>query len=621
MTEPRYVLGDKIGTGGMAEIFLGKQISTDGFQRLCAVKRILPHLLQNTSFINMFRDEAHICKKLQHTNIVRIESFENIEGAYAIIMEFINGSDLRSILSVCERTKSHLSVPMTLYIVAEAARGLHYAHTKKDDLTSEHLNIIHRDISPQNILISFEGEVKLTDFGIANAKSKTTETQTGTVKGKYSYMSPEQIQAKKLDCRTDIFSLGIVLWELLAMRKLFQSSNDISTIGRVRECKIPLSLAEKNEKVSPELETTILKALGKKPKDRFQTAEEMENALRKFLYTSFPEFNPSDLGNFIQKKLSSRHKKTQKYIKAILTAKVVAKVKPQQKPTQQLKPLVEREYLANAPKVIRPIKKPTHNVFDHRATDISFKPKTFSADSASQKPAIVSRRSEIESYSTKSVLAANILKKRRKEKNKYIKKSSIPFIPLLAVGIVVFIAILYYAKDNTVLRLPIGKQLQLKLDSTPAIVKIFLDGKEYEKGRYVKTPITISSNPGAHTVRILRPGYVDNSFIFQGRKGQIIEKTMVLSPSARFSYVRFVSRNKRRQFLIDIDNGFYRGKTPFLAHDLRYGRSHNVKIIPIEGSSRRPIRCLIKPTSSSRGNPDIIVIDSVARKCTRKRTY
>ena len=223
MDGPRYILGSKIASGGMAEIHLGKQISKDGFERICAVKRILPHLSSNRDFIEMFRDEAHICKKLQHTNIVRIEGFEHIGGSFAIIMEFVEGSDLRSILSACERSKMRLSVPMVLFVAAEAARGLHYAHTKRDDMSQALLGIVHRDISPQNILISYEGEVKVTDFGIAKAKNKSTETQTGTVKGKYSYMSPEQITAQKVDRRSDIFSLGIVLWEMLAMRKLFQA--------------------------------------------------------------------------------------------------------------------------------------------------------------------------------------------------------------------------------------------------------------------------------------------------------------------------------------------------------------------------------------------------------------
>ena len=131
----RYILAKKIARGGMAEIYLGKQIGEDGFQRLCAIKRILPHYAQDKEFIEMFRDEAHICKRLQHANIVRVEGFEEVEGSYAIIMEFVNGSDLRSILSSCEKASKRLDIPMALYVVAEAGRGLHYAHTQVDEIT------------------------------------------------------------------------------------------------------------------------------------------------------------------------------------------------------------------------------------------------------------------------------------------------------------------------------------------------------------------------------------------------------------------------------------------------------------------------------------------------------
>jgi len=203
----RYILAKKIARGGMAEIFLGKQVGEDGFQRLVAIKRILPHYSSDQEFSQMFRDEAHICKRLQHANIVRVEGFEEVDGSYALIMEYVDGADLRTLLHAIEQSKKRMPVPMACYITAEAARGLHYAHTKIDEITQQPLGVVHRDVSPQNILVSFEGEIKITDFGIADAESKLTETRPGIVKGKYSYMSPEQISAKQVDARTDIFAL------------------------------------------------------------------------------------------------------------------------------------------------------------------------------------------------------------------------------------------------------------------------------------------------------------------------------------------------------------------------------------------------------------------------------
>lgn len=206
MTVKPYILGQVVARGGMAEVYRGLHVGQDGFRRLVAIKRILPHHAQNTEFTEMFKDEAHIGQRLQHANIVKVEGFDIIQGSPSIIMEFIDGSDLRAVLSAVESKKTapgkRNSMPNGLcaYIIAEAARGLHYAHTRYDDLTNKPLNIVHRDISPQNLLISWEGEVKITDFGIAAADRdfKQTETKAGIVKGKYSYMSPEQISGKNV---------------------------------------------------------------------------------------------------------------------------------------------------------------------------------------------------------------------------------------------------------------------------------------------------------------------------------------------------------------------------------------------------------------------------------------
>ena len=184
--QSRYILSKRIARGGMAEIFLGKAVGSDDFERICAIKRILPHHAQEKEFVEMFRSEAGICKRLQHANIVQVYDFKKVDGNYAIIMEFVNGTDLRTLLAACEKAKVRLSVPMVVYIASHVARGLHYAHTKIDDVTRKPLGIVHRDISPQNVLISYEGEIKVIDFGIANYDAKSSETKPGIVKGKYS---------------------------------------------------------------------------------------------------------------------------------------------------------------------------------------------------------------------------------------------------------------------------------------------------------------------------------------------------------------------------------------------------------------------------------------------------
>ena len=259
MSKNQYVLGKQIARGGMAEIYLGKRVGSDAFQRICAIKRILPHFSKDKEFVKMFQDEAHICKLLQHANIVQVYDFAEVEKSYALIMEFVDGSDLRTLLSACETSKTRLSIPMALHIATSAAKALHYAHTKKDQITREPLGIVHRDVSPQNLLISYEGEVKVTDFGIASAENKITETEPGVVKGKYSYMAPEQINAKPLDGRADTFALAIVL--TLAMKRLFSSQNEVETIRRVQNVEITQKLTDLNPKVDAKLEVIILKAL------------------------------------------------------------------------------------------------------------------------------------------------------------------------------------------------------------------------------------------------------------------------------------------------------------------------------------------------------------------------
>lgn len=618
MDEPRYVLGNKIASGGMAEIYLGKQISKDGFERVCAIKKILPHLSRDKDFIDMFRDEAHICKKLQHTNIVRIEGFEDIDSSFAIIMEFIDGSDLRSILSACERSKTKLSMPMILFIATEAARGLHYAHTKKDDITRLAMDIVHRDISPQNILVSYEGEVKVTDFGIANAKNKNTETMTGTVKGKYSYMSPEQILAKKVDCRSDIFSLGIVLWEMLAMRKLFQSRNDVSTIGRVRECRIPFSLGEKNKEISPELEQIVMKCLAKDTKDRYQTAERMEKDLRKFQYTNYPDFTAGDLGKFIKQRLVSRRKQMQKHLKAMLTknsnpAASQARTPPASRDTAAVFP-AGGELILNTPPARSKQAVGTDyddsydNEYDTLSQNKPIKKKTASAFSVpkirdmTESPRI--------SYGNEAAVASYPRRKHRKKRSK-VKGG--PVLLITVMGVAILTLAVFIAKNKTSLRVSTGNFLQLRLDTTPSTVKISINGRKYQNGQYLQTPLTLKSKPGRHIVKIFRQGYKVRKFEYQGRKGQLIEKTLVLDSATHFSPVRIVSSNKHKKYLLDVNSGFFRGNSPALIPDLAFNKRHTVKVLPKGRSRKSSFTCSFVPTSYSKTNPYILIITT--RRC------
>ncbi|MEI6092619.1 MAG: serine/threonine-protein kinase, partial [bacterium] len=299
-----YYLIDKIAIGGMAEIWRAKTIGLEGFERNVAIKCILPSYTQNPEFNSMFIDEARIASTLTHSNIVRITNFGVIENKYYHEMEFVDGRNLRQIFQKCK--EEHVSFPIdsACYIISEVCKGLHYSHTKHDSVTNEPLNIIHRDISPQNMMISFEGEVKIIDWGIAKAKGKIEETRAGVLKGKFGYMSPEQAEGEELDLRTDIFSVGIVLYESVTGERLFIADSEINTLKKIKEGVIPLP-SRVNPDVDKELEAIILKALARPRIERYQTCYDLYDDLVKYLHKKFPAYNSLKLSKFIKEIFSS----------------------------------------------------------------------------------------------------------------------------------------------------------------------------------------------------------------------------------------------------------------------------------------------------------------------------
>jgi serine/threonine protein kinase len=276
-----YRLLEKVATGGMAEVFRAKRTGVEGFEKVVALKRILPHLSDNKEFVDMFVDEAKMVAGLTHPNIVQIFDLGRIDSTYFIAMEYIAGRDLRSIL---RRAKDKgLGVPLDLcvLITGRVAAALEYAHRKKDE-AGRALKIVHRDVSPQNILISFEGEVKLTDFGIAKATSKATSTDRGALRGKLLYMSPEQALGKPMDRRADVFSLGVCFYEMITDRKPFMGTSEMGILEMVRECRVsPPSLV--NPRVPERIEKVVMKALDREPEHRYQDAGEMLRDLERTL--------------------------------------------------------------------------------------------------------------------------------------------------------------------------------------------------------------------------------------------------------------------------------------------------------------------------------------------------
>ena len=305
----RYELLRKIATGGMAEIYLARQAGIEGFEKLLVLKRILPHLAENEEFVEMFLHEARVAVRLNHPNVVQIFDLGEADGAFFIAMEYIHGEDARRIWRQSELVGNPIPVPLVCRIVMDAAAGLDYAH-KRTDASGAPLRIIHRDVSPQNLLVSFEGAVKVVDFGIAKAADQATQTRSGVLKGKYSYMSPEQASGKEIDNRTDQFALGIVFYELLTLRRLFKRSNDIQTLTAVSECKVapPSGL---NSRIPEGLDAIVMKALARNPNDRYRDLSEMQMAIEEWLLVNQQPSSPSHLAAFLKAIYADRLAKEQ----------------------------------------------------------------------------------------------------------------------------------------------------------------------------------------------------------------------------------------------------------------------------------------------------------------------
>lgn len=302
MREPvkfgNYYLLERINIGGMAEVFKAVSYGVEGFERLFAVKRVLPNIAEDQEFIDMFIDEAKIAVQLNHANIGQIFDLGHAENAYFIAMEFVQGKDLRAIFDRARRRGMTLDIPMVCHVVKDVCEALEYAHNKKND-SQDALHLVHRDVSPQNIIVSYDGEVKLIDFGIAKAAGKASRTQAGILKGKFGYMSPEQVRGRPIDRRSDLFSLGVVLFEMLTLERCFQGESDFSTLEKVRNVDIrrPSTL---NRSIPPELERIVLKALAREPEHRYQSAAEFQDALHKFLYQSGTFYARKDLAAFMK---------------------------------------------------------------------------------------------------------------------------------------------------------------------------------------------------------------------------------------------------------------------------------------------------------------------------------
>ncbi len=277
----RYRIVEEIGVGGMARVHLARLDGPGGFQKWAAIKRIHPHLIADESFVQMFLDEARIAARISHPNVATVFELGRHGNTYWIAMEYLHGEPLREVMRRAGDVGGPLPPEIASRVIADAADGLHSAHELlgKD---GEKLNLVHRDVTPHNLFVTYEGATKVVDFGIAKCSSRMSSTRAGTLKGKLAYMSPEQVHGEAIDRRTDIFALGVVLWELTTGRRLFRADSDLGTLAKVRECDIPKP-SRLVQAYPLDLEDIVMKALAKKPQERFATARELSRALQSML--------------------------------------------------------------------------------------------------------------------------------------------------------------------------------------------------------------------------------------------------------------------------------------------------------------------------------------------------
>lgn len=293
----RYRVIEKIAAGGMAEVFRAESAGLEGFKKTVAIKRVLPHLSQKKQFIGMFLDEARLSASLSHSNVVQVFDIGVGDETYFIVMEYVDGANLKAVIEHRKLLGKPLPIEAACLIALRTCEGLAYAHEAQDAL-GQPLGIVHRDVSPPNVLITRHGEVKVVDFGLAKANSQLESSEPGIIKGKFSYLSPEAANGEEVDHRTDIFATGIMLWEMITGQRLFMGDTDLGTVRLVQAARVP-PLSQYVKEVPAVLEQIISHSLARDPKTRYQSAREFGRDLNRVLFQMGRPVSSFDIGGLV----------------------------------------------------------------------------------------------------------------------------------------------------------------------------------------------------------------------------------------------------------------------------------------------------------------------------------
>lgn len=518
MTKPRpfghYFILEKIAQGGMAEIFKGLTYDFSGLKKFIVIKRILPHIAVNKDFIKMLIDEAKIAVKLSHGNIAQTFDLGKVADDYFIVMEYVDGRTISQIYKKTVEYKTYIPIPISAYVVSEICNGLDYMHRRKDE-NGRSLEIVHRDISPQNVILTESGNVKIVDFGVAKAAFKLSEMERGVLKGKFAYMSPEQTEGKNIDFSSDIFSTGVVLWEMLTGRRLFKKKSNPETIESVQTMTVFPPSAYRND-IPSDLDDIVMRALERDPQRRYAAAADMSLDLTKFLLRHYPEFKPNQIGDFFKEVFDNEERTGDLYQEKTMREELTIRERFPREGFEE-----EAADVAEDTMIVDPQELDFHSIFEEidveELSDITraiglgessmtgaVPPVTFSVDSSSEEeeitgdleegppaaPPLVSERAasvpDLESPA-QAVRTATEAPRRRE----------LLIIPLILVGLLGALALYHFFLSSA----PGG----LKLSFQPADARLFLDGKAVAGS----PPLVLANLPGRRRVamRLEREGF------------------------------------------------------------------------------------------------------------------
>ncbi len=523
----KYVLGERIAQGGMAEIYLGKIVGSEGFTRLCAFKKVLPNFAEDAEFMEMFRNEAMVAKQLQNKNIVQVYDFESDPDHGAmLVMEYVDGQDLRSILRESERARQKIPVELAVYIAAESLNGLGFAHVSVD-ISGKSLGIIHRDVSPQNILVSFEGDVKITDFGIAKVQSNASQTRAGVLKGKFRYMAPEQAKGETIDPRCDIFAMGIVLYEMLTMTRLFKGDDDFQILQAVRDCKVRPPNEIKGVSIPPELESIVLKLLARNPAERYQSSRDAVKDLTRFLYSFRKDFFPGELAEFMRNLFSAKVEAARDRMRSTLALPVETRETNNMPASfaaailqaQKDNPTSREQEHQPMPFFLGPNAAPINSTSENSSDKIVLDGHGSHVAQHSRAPNRGNESFEVRS-TTKSMRSSTstamrnerLFNQNRSRKTSSLLSSEKIFVMFFVLFLVAG-GVFYSALRQRTIRFPSIIEIKSIMESQRK-VKIRVDGQPFQGGAWIDLPVQIQFEWGAHSILVSKPGFRDQKISF-----------------------------------------------------------------------------------------------------------